>query len=101
VEVAGTTTIVSKTLPAGNYVLTAHVSTSSPNFADTSSGYCDISGDRAEFNFPDGDTDNGNGTLTSAISHAGGAVLLTCTETSGNFDVEHASLTAIKVDSLG
>jgi hypothetical protein len=46
-------------------------------------------------------TDNGNGTLTSAISHAGGAVLLTCTETSGNFDVEHASLTAIKVDSLG
>jgi hypothetical protein len=101
VKVAGTATIISKTLPAGNYIVTAHVDTFSPSFADDAFGHCDISGDRAGFFFPDGDGYNGNATLTAAISHAGGAVLLTCTETGGNFDVSNASLTAIKVDSLG
>jgi hypothetical protein len=101
VQVAGLTTIISKTLPAGKYVVTAHVLTFSPSFEDDASGECDITGDSAFFYFPDGDASNGNATLTSAISHPGGPLLLTCTETRGNFDVSNASLTAIKVDSIG
>lgn len=101
VAVAGQTTIISKTLPAGNYVVTAHVDTFSPSFADDAFGRCDIPGDTASFFFPDGDDINGNATLTAAVAHPGGAFLLTCTETGGNFDVNNASLTAITVSSIG
>jgi hypothetical protein len=100
VAVAGLTTIISKTLSPGNYVLTAHVLAYNPSAAARAVGYCDISGDRGETSISETDFFE-NITLTSTIAHAGGAVLVTCTETSGNLDVKNASLTAIQVDSLG
>jgi hypothetical protein len=39
--------------------------------------------------------------LSSGITHAGGEVQLTCTESFANVDVKEATLNAIKVDSLG
>jgi hypothetical protein len=103
VELAGLTTVISKTLPAGNYILTAHVSLDNLSFDDdnTATGHCDIPGDRAGVRLPGVEIENSNVTITGAVAHAGGAVLVTCTETSGNIDVDHASMTAIKVDSLG
>jgi len=39
--------------------------------------------------------------VSSAITHAGGAVELKCTEEEADIDVLNATLTAIKVGSLG
>jgi hypothetical protein len=39
--------------------------------------------------------------LSSAIVHPGGEVTLRCKETFGNVDIARATLSAIKVDSLG
>jgi len=39
--------------------------------------------------------------LASAINHPGGTADLTCTEDEADIDVQTATLTAIKVDSLG
>ena len=100
VTVAGLTTIISKTLPAGNYVLTAHVNLINPG-SEGADGYCDIDGDHGDLYYSDVHLWLANVTLTSAITHPGGPVLVTCTEESGNIDVRNASLTAIKVDSIG
>lgn len=107
VQVAGTTTILSETLPAGNYLLFAHVDATTPAFAgdEGNSGRCNIPNDSAEISIPDDPDDRGttnnNMTLVGAVIHGGGAVALTCTELEGNFDVQSATFAAIKVDSLG
>jgi hypothetical protein len=108
VHVAGTTTIISKTLPAGNYVLFARIEVLNAGWLhDVADGGCAMPGDsvpgtgtRGDVYFNEDDS-NTTITLTSAISHAGGAIEMNCTEESGDFDVYSASLTAIKVDSLG
>jgi hypothetical protein len=108
VSVAGTTTILSETLPAGNYLLFAHINANNPTFNNDehAEGRCQIPGDTASLTIPDDfDLDttvaNTNLALVGAVVHGGGAVALTCTEVTGNFDVESATLSAIKVDSLG
>ena len=103
VQVAGQMTIISKTLPAGSYVATAHVATYAPGAIDgEAAGACDLAGDHADFRFLDhGDGTTQHATLTAAISHPGGPLLLTCREGFGDFDVRGASLTAIQVASLG
>jgi hypothetical protein len=102
-EIAGTETVLSKNLPAGNYLLFAHVVGGTPSFDDPAEGYCDLAGDRSSLGLSDDPLErfNNDMTLLSGIVHSGGVVALTCTETSGNFDVESASLAAIKLDSIG
>lgn len=39
--------------------------------------------------------------FTTAVAHPGGTIEITCTEEHGDFDVFSASLSGIKVDSLG
>lgn len=103
VEVAGTMTILSETLPAGNYLLFAHVVGETPSFDDGAEGYCDLASDHAALRLSDDPQErfNNNMSLLSAIVHDGGPVALTCTEDGGNFDVARASLAAIKLDSIG
>jgi hypothetical protein len=103
VEVAGTTTIISKTLPPGNYVLFARVSLQNLGFvrSDDAFGDCTIPGDHGPGPSLPGDETSASMALTSAISHAGGAIELKCTETGGDIDVSSASLSGVKVDSLG
>jgi hypothetical protein len=102
-EIAGTETVLSKTLSAGNYLLFAHVVATNPSFSESAEGYCDLGSDRSTVKLS-GDPlerENPNMTLLSGIVHTGGAVALTCTEERGNFDVQSASLAAIKLDSIG
>ncbi len=95
-------TIISKTLPAGKYVLFARVDTANENFTDSDAiGGCEIPGDSVSVGLLEDQTPGEVIALTSAISHAGGPVELKCHEASGNFDVDGASLTGVKVDSLG
>jgi len=102
VQVAGEMTIISKTVPAGKYVLVARVSASNEDFLESDAiGSCDIPGDSVGVRMAE-DGDGGEElALTSAITHGGGAIELKCNEASGNFDVDSASLTGVKVDSLG
>ena len=108
VQVAGTMTILSEALPAGNYLLFAHVEGENPVFSgsDSAEGRCAIPNDSGAMSIPDDDdpTDmviNTNLSLVGAVVHSGGTVALTCTEVAGNFDVDHATFAAIKVSSLG
>jgi hypothetical protein len=102
-EIAGTETVLSENLPAGSYLLFAHVVGTTPSFDDTASGRCDLGNDSSGVSFSDDplERDNANMTLLDGIVHAGGVVALTCTETQGNFDVARASFAAIKLDSIG
>ena len=98
---AGTETIVSKTLPAGNYVLFAQVEASRNPTTDVDAiGTCEIPGDETGTVIDDEDLYDGLA-LTSAISHPGGAIELKCTESSGDLEIGGATLSGIKVDSLG
>jgi hypothetical protein len=107
VHLAGTMTVLSEALPAGNYLLFAHVETYNPSFSsDYASGGCTIPNDSASVSLPDDDDAtsaeiNGNLTLVGAVVHSGGTVGLTCTETHGNIDILGATFAAIEVGSLG
>lgn len=107
VGVAGTTTIISKALPAGKYVLFAQVDLLNSDWPfDDALAECDLAGTKiSQFLAEDGSPAD-YAAITTAISHPGGDVKLTCTETRtdnlpGNFDVKDAELTAIRVDSIG
>lgn len=109
-SVTGTQTILSKTVPGGNYVLVAGVSVSNSNTdGGPAAGHCSIPGSGQNVFIPDG-IDHTSGaspsvtvtvTLTSAISHPGGPIELKCTEGREKFVVESASFSGVKVDSLG
>ena len=105
VQVAGTATIISKTVAAGNYVLFARVSVENAGDPDDEAiGSCSIPGDSEGVLLVDGA--RGSGTdevlaLTAAVQHAGGALELKCGEATGNFDVESARLSGVKVSELG
>jgi hypothetical protein len=88
-------------VPAGKYVLFARVQAQrNPTTDDAAVGGCRIPGDfSGVIILADELTDQQP--LTSAISHPGGAIELTCTETSGDFQVGSASLSGVKVDALG
>jgi hypothetical protein len=101
-------TILSETLPAGNYLLFAHVEGFNPTFNSSSyaQGRCNIPNDSGEMSIPDDEDStemviNTNLSLVGAVVHGGGTVALTCTEVTGNFDVEYATFAAINVSSLG
>jgi hypothetical protein len=104
IELAGTMTVVSRTLPAGFWLLFAHVDTFNKRFdgSDESSARCAIPGDSAGIVIPDDPDDRGtsndNLSLVGAVVHSGGPVALTCTELSGNIDIARATLAGIQID---
>jgi hypothetical protein len=83
---AGTETIVSKSVPAGSYVLFASVGVSSRE--DVAVGSCTIPGGQIG-TVMDGDRLAALA-LTSAISPGGGVIELKCTESSGDFQIDSA-----------
>jgi len=106
VTVAGMTTIVSKTLPAGSYLLFGSVELVNHDNDDPSFGQCRIPGYLADGAWLDEGTGGTVGrsesiSMASAITHPGGPVVLSCEEIEGNVDVEQATLSAIKLNSLG
>lgn len=107
---AGDTLVISKTLPAGTYLLFATVAlvNQDGNAANDgeSEARCKIPGyDTGSVELVFGDVETAETkvsvALSSAITHASGAVELRCEETASDVDVWNATLTAIKVDSLG
>lgn len=104
VALAGPTTVISKVLAAGTYLLFASVDLENQDRDSLSLGGCSIPGYNSELyrlneDGQPGDTESIS--MASAITHTGGAVVLTCEEVDANVDVMEATLTAIKVDSLG
>jgi hypothetical protein len=101
VAVAGKAIIINKAVPAGQYVVTAHVGVTDPGDDNGGEGTCDLAGvDQGHVYFSD-HIWSSNMTLTAAVTIGSGPLQLTCTEQSGDFDVATANLTAIKVDSIG
>ena len=109
--VAGDTVVISKTLPAGTYLLLATVALVNQDGDgagdEVAAAECSIPGYTTgtqgllwDSDFGTADTKE-TAALSSAIVHAGGAVELRCAENAANVDVYNATLTAIKVDSLG
>jgi hypothetical protein len=113
---AGETTVISKTLPAGKYLLFASVAlanqdgSSSDHFSQASCAIPGFTTGTVVLFYPAeivsdihnqllGTVDSVS--LASAIDHPGGAVELKCTEEEPDVDVHQATLTAIRVDSLG
>lgn len=106
VVLAGRTSVLSKTLPPGKYVVFASVELANQDLDSTSWGSCDLSHPGGTLystgtHIVDDIADYDSLSLTAAYTHGTGAILLACTETQANVDVESAALVAIKVDSIG
>jgi hypothetical protein len=103
IHLAGEQVILSVNLAAGKYVVNAHVAVETPSFgSETVAGYCTLGGDRADSYADDaGDWSGDELPLTAVIDHPGGALNLSCKEVTGDFDVSHAYMTGIRVDSFG
>lgn len=110
VTLAGVTTVVSKVLPAGRYLLFASVDVVNRDTDSVSLFACGMPGYQSPGTGPSdvahtlGESDGGrieSVSMASAITHPGGAVALQCQELVADVDVSQATLTAIKVDSLG
>jgi hypothetical protein len=98
------TTIVSKTVPEGDYVLTARVWVINWN-EELAIGDCEIPGDAPGAPFWMQTSGRGFGsdeefTFTSAIHHSGGPIALTCKEYVGQLSVLSASMSGIKVGEI-
>ena len=99
------TTILSKSVPEGDYVLTARIWVI--NWAEELAiGDCVIPGDAPGAPFWMQTSGRGFGsdeefTLTSAIHHSGGPIALTCKEYQGQLSVLSASMSGIKVGEIG
>lgn len=101
VPLAGTETIISRTLPAGRYVLFAVVSGLNGDAGnDDAHAGCTIPGTEVNVIISE-DVAGDVAALTSEHTHSGGAIELKCTEVSGDFRVNSATLSGVKVDSLG
>ncbi|MEN3311742.1 MAG: hypothetical protein V7645_1071 [Actinomycetota bacterium] len=116
---AGEATVLSKTVPAGTYLIFASVELYNEDDNDTSRGWCSIPGYITsgadigsggtvlgyEIDDDDTDLDIGNTeslSLTSSTTLGqGGSIELKCTEAEANVDVAQATLVALKVGSLG
>jgi hypothetical protein len=99
------TTIVSKDVPEGNYVLTGRVWVINWN-EDLVIGDCEIPGDAPGAPFWLQTAGRGFGsdevvTFTSAIHHPGGPIALTCRGFLGQMSLISASLSGIKVNEIG
>jgi hypothetical protein len=102
--------ILTMTLPAGNYILAASIDVRG---AGLSTGYqggigvadCTLGGAKtASFYLKADDTyvsEQKSLSLNVGITHSGGPVTLTCSRTWNNIAVAAASMTAVKVDTLG
>ena len=103
-ELGGTATVISKQLPPGNYLLFASVELVNRD-QGFSIGRCSIPGYATDNHVVTYEPSFVRGadslSLASAIYHPGGTVDLTCTEDEADIDVQTATLTAIKVDSIG
>ena len=92
--------VITLNLPAGKYLLSASAELFNVDISDGSTGYCQMPGYKNDREFLDGN-DTRSLSLTSAITHPGGAVVLNCAEVSADVDIYEAALTALKVDSIG
>jgi hypothetical protein len=102
--------VISKNVPAGTYLLFASVSLANQDANAGGDGYasvrCTIPGfqtGRLALVWPDEGQAHtgGSASLASSTAHAGGAIELRCSEESADVDILNATLTALKVDSLG
>lgn len=106
VVLAGRTSVLSKALPPGSYVVYASVELVNRDLDSTSWGSCDLSHPGGSIystgtHIVDDIADYDSLSLTGAYVHGNGAILLACTEAQANVDVERATLVAIKVGSIG
>jgi len=104
VRLAGTTTVISKTVPAGTYLLSASVELVNQDRDSPSTGRCSMPGYTTVYHeLPVSDLDGAaeSLSLTSAVTHAGGPIVLSCSEVLADVDVERAALTILRVDSFG
>lgn len=98
--------VISKTLPAGKYLLFASVTLVNRDVDSESSGSCDLA-ESTTLSFTLNGLGQGGGghteslSLVSHVTHAGGPVQLLCSELTADVDVSTADLVAIKVDSIG
>jgi hypothetical protein len=102
--------ILTMTLPAGNYILAASIDVRG---AGLSTGYqggigiadCTLGGTKtASFYLKADDTyisEQKSLSLNVGITHPGGPVTLTCSRTWNDIAVDKASMTAVKIDKLG
>lgn len=102
------TTVLSKSLPAGTYLLVASVELTNRDSVSQggfSIGSCSMPGYTTGSNVVRAQASQVTGSaslsLSSVIAHPGGAVELKCSEEEADIDVLNATLTAIKVGSLG
>jgi hypothetical protein len=98
--------VLSKALSPGSYVVFASVELVNRDLDSTSWGSCDLSHPGGSIystgtHIVDEIADYDSLSLTGAYVHGNGAILLACTETQANVDVESATLVAIKVGSIG
>ena len=105
-ELAGRTSVLSKTLPAGKYILFATIELVNRDLDSTSWGNCDLSRQAGTIagtgtHIVDDVADYETLSMMAPLDHTGGSILLACTETQADVDVESATLVALKVDSLG
>lgn len=93
--------VISKTAQAGKYVLTARLHVSSNGFT---SAHCWIPGDRTYVSFGDAGVGGEEQlTLTSGVTHAGGAIEVRCTKGASlqsDFSVIDASFSGVQVNTL-
>ena len=106
----GTQTVITKALPAGKYLLFATVDLVNNDNDSPSTALCSLpsgsgsgpASDRAtQTTIPGGVIAYGTLSVTSAITHAGGNVVLACQEVDADVDIGAASLIALEVDSIG
>ena len=105
-SLGGTQTVISKALPAGKYLLYATVDLVNKDNDSPSTALCNLpsgsGSDRATQTTIPGDViAYGSLSVTSAVTHAGGNVVLACQEVDADVDIGSASLIAHKVDSIG
>jgi hypothetical protein len=114
---AGEATVLSKTVPAGTYLIFASVELYNQDSTDTSVGWCaipgyvtsgaNVTGGTVLGHGSDGDRDLMIGnteslSLTSSTTLSQtGSIELKCTEAEANVDVAQATLVVLKVGSLG
>jgi hypothetical protein len=107
-DLAGTETVVSKSLPAGNYLILGNVAMQNVDISSESTGDCRlvVGNDTSDFagllRFAEAGepADRGWASLSVGADFAGGTVKIECTEEDADVEVD-ASLAAIRVDSLG
>ncbi len=95
-----TMVVLSKTMPAGYYILVAEVELFGLPWDDTTGmGTCQL-GSAGVGYVEDYDGPSESYAMTTSVAHLGGPIELRCTENAGNVDVPSAMLSGIRVDTL-